>query len=157
MKHMKTLFLSFAVVAFAFAAKAELFVDAVFVKLSCYTPYQMPIPWFFYEEEASLWGEYSVYGCDAGLPWSESKDVYGLGAGIYLDYDMTAGASVAVASKTGTLYGFQAGVFNYAEKACGVQVGVVNMCEHAYGIQVGVVNIIKTSPVLWLPILNAQF
>lgn len=155
---MKKIFLSlFAVVALSFAARAELFVDAVFVKLSVYTPYQMPIPWFYYEEDASLWGEYSVYGVDVGVPWSESKDVYGLGAGIYLDYEMTAGMSVAIASKTDTLFGFQTGIFNYAETACGFQLGVVNMCEKAYGIQVGLVNIIKTSPVLWLPIVNAQF
>jgi len=155
---MKKIFLSlFAVVALAFAAKAELFVDAVFVKLSCYTPYQMPIPWFYYEEDSSLWGEYSVYGVDVGLPWSESKDVYGHGAGIYLDYKMTAGVSVAIASVTETLFGFQTGIFNYAETACGFQLGIVNMCEKAYGIQVGLVNIIKTSPVLWLPIVNAQF
>jgi len=153
----KLLYVFLVLAATALPARAELFVDAVFVKLSCYTPYQMPIPWFYYEEDASLWGEYSVYGFDAGLPWSQSKDVYGLGAGVYLDYGMTAGVSAAIASRTGTLFGFQAGVFNYADTVCGVQAGIVNMCERAYGIQIGLVNIIRTSPVLWLPILNAQF
>lgn len=153
----KILFSLLAVAAIAVPAKAELFVDAVFAKFSCYTPYQIPVPWFYYQEDASLWGEYSVYGLDVGCPWSQSQDVYGFGAGVYLDYKMTAGASVAVASKTDTLFGLQAGVFNYAETACGFQLGVVNMCERACGIQVGLVNIIKTSPVLWMPLVNAQF
>jgi len=153
----KLLYVLLAVAAFALPARAELFADAVFAKISCYTPYQIPIPWFYYQEDASLWGEYSVYGADVGIPWSESKDVYGVGAGVYLDYDMTAGLSAAVVGVTDRLYGVQAGVFNYATTACGVQVGIVNMCERAYGLQIGLVNIIKTSPVLWLPILNAQF
>jgi len=153
----KTLIALLAIAALALPVRADLFVDAVFVKLSCYTPYQMPIPWFYYEEDASLWGEYSVYGVDLGLPWSQSQDVYGLGAGIYLDYKMTAGVSCAIASRTDTLFGFQTGIVNYAETACGVQLGVVNMCERAYGLQIGLVNIIKTSPVLWLPVINAQF
>jgi len=144
--------------AFPALAGDELFIDSVFVKVSVYTPYQMPIPWFYYVEDAYLWGEYSVYGVDLGLPWSASKDVFGLGTGIYLDYSgCTAGLSAAIAQRTERLFGVQAGVYNYAETLCGIQVGVVNDCTSAYGIQVGVVNVIRTSPLTWFPILNAHF
>lgn len=147
-----------AALAFPSLAKDELFLDAVFVKLSCYTPYQIPIPWFYYVEDASLWGEYSVYGVDVGLPWSASKDVFGLGAGIYLDYSgCTAGISAAIVEQTTALYGIQVGIYNFAETMCGLQIGVVNDCETAYGLQIGVVNVIRQSSLAWLPILNAHF
>jgi len=154
----KLLFSLFAVSVLAFSARAELFVDAVFVKASVYTPYQLPVPWFYYQEDASLWGEYSVYGVDVGLPWSESRDVYGAGAGVYLDYTgRTAGVACAIAGVAHELYGVQVGVFNYAEWFCGVQVGVVNVCERAEGLQIGVVNVMRESPVKWLPVLNLWF
>jgi len=156
---MKKLFLSlFAVASLAFVAKAELFYDAVFAKAAVYTPYQLPIPWFYYEEDASLWGEYSVYGVDVGFPWSESTDVYGVGAGVYLDYTgRTAGVQCAIAGLSKELYGIQVGIFNFAESMYGLQVGVVNMCDTARGVQVGLVNIIRSRPEKWLPILNMGF
>jgi len=158
---MKKLMLTFgliAALAFSVQARDELFVDAVFVKLSCYTPYQIPVPWFYYEEESSLWGEYSVWGVDVGVPWSASKDVIGFGTGIYLDYSgCMGGVSLAIVDCAARLYGVQIGIYNYAEMAGGLQIGIVNDCETAHGLQIGLVNVIRQSPLTWFPILNAHF
>ncbi len=46
---------------------------------------------------------------------------------------------------------------NSAANVKGLQFGIVNYCEAMSGIQIGLLNIIRTSPLPFLPIVNASF
>jgi len=139
----KVLLILSVALAVSMSARAELFVDAVFAKLSVYTPYQMPIPWFNYVEDDSSWGEYSVYGVDVGVVWSASKDVIGVGCGGYLEYQR--------------LIGLQVGIYNCAQCVRGVQAGIVNDTTDLCGVQLGLVNVRRGSDIPWLPLIRLGF
>ena len=53
--------------------------------------------------------------------------------------------------------GLQVGTANYAGKLTGVQIGLFNFAETLHGIQIGVFNFNKSSPISFLPIINAAF
>lgn len=53
--------------------------------------------------------------------------------------------------------GLQIGVVNFAGRLSGVQVGAFNFAETLHGVQIGALNLNKSSPIRYLPILNAAF
>ena len=55
----------------------------------------------------------------------------------------------------GSHLGLQIGTANYAGKLTGVQLGLFNSAETLHGIQIGVVNFNKSSPIRFMPIINA--
>jgi hypothetical protein len=56
------------------------------------------------------------------------------------------------------LNGIQIGLWcNRAEKARGLQLGLINIADKMTGVQIGFANIIKESPVVFFPIVNAHF
>ena len=57
----------------------------------------------------------------------------------------------------GSHFGLQVGSANYAGKLTGVQIGLFNSAETLHGIQIGVVNSNKSSPIRFMPIINAAF
>ena len=57
----------------------------------------------------------------------------------------------------GAHFGLQIGAANYAGRLTGVQIGVFNYAETLHGIQIGAVNLNKSSPIRFLPIINAAF
>lgn len=57
----------------------------------------------------------------------------------------------------GSHFGLQIGSANYAGKLTGVQIGLFNSAETLHGIQIGVVNFNKSSPIRFMPIINAAF
>ena len=57
----------------------------------------------------------------------------------------------------GSHFGLQIGSANYAGKLTGVQIGLFNSAETLHGIQIGAFNFNKSSPIHFLPIINAAF
>lgn len=57
----------------------------------------------------------------------------------------------------GSHFGLQIGAANYAGKLTGVQIGLFNSAETLHGIQIGAFNFNKSSPIHFLPIINAAF
>lgn len=57
----------------------------------------------------------------------------------------------------GSHFGLQIGLANYAGSLTGMQIGVFNSVDRFHGIQLGVFNFNKTTPIRFLPVLNAAF
>ncbi len=57
----------------------------------------------------------------------------------------------------GSHFGLQIGTANYTGKLTGVQIGLFNSAETLHGIQIGVANFNKSSPMRFMPIINAAF
>ena len=57
----------------------------------------------------------------------------------------------------GSHFGLQIGTANYAGKLTGVQIGLFNSAETLHGMQIGVLNFNKSSPIRFMPIINAAF
>ncbi len=59
--------------------------------------------------------------------------------------------------KAVSVYGWQMGAYNRAEKVVGFQFGVVNYADNLYGIQLGLLNICKSCLVSAMPGINIGF
>ena len=57
----------------------------------------------------------------------------------------------------GSHFGLQIGTANYAGNLTGVQIGLFNTAETLHGIQIGAFNFNQSSPIHFLPIINAAF
>lgn len=66
-------------------------------------------------------------------------------------------AALANVSPKANIIGFQAGLFNRANKVYGFQVGLINVAEALYGLQIGLVNINSNGPLNFFPGLNIGF
>ncbi len=66
-------------------------------------------------------------------------------------------AGIMNADDKGKSTGIQLGLFNAASHFTGLQIGLLNMSENLRGVQIGLINGIKSSPVRYLPIMNAYF
>ena len=121
--------------------------------------YDLPIgvtvlPWSIPNEESS------VYGLRFNFGWGAYVDMYGLDSGLFSVTTRDFGgvsATIFGNSVGATMGGVQVGLVNIVSgSAYGLQVGVVNFAEDLHGVQIGVLNFNNTG-LKCFPIVNVGF
>lgn len=111
-------------------------------------------------------GETTAIGAQiAGIVnYNKSKtNVYGVQGALGLNYNLgessVTGLQLALVnmSEHTSIYGFQVGAYNKAQRVYGFQIGIVNVCENLHGLQIGLLNFHTQGIFAVSPILNFGF